>query len=457
MPIRNDQINNDNDFDLQNQPLQNASAVEIESPDKTKAIRLITNNDGTVSAKMENTNNPGGPVSVRETRAIFDVDGHLTTEVFDATKTNIVPPEAIKTTGTGDEGKAIVVNSSGVAEIEKYNGLNLKEVAGTPFTENKFLRVNKTTGAWEFVDESTVGSGGTVSASVLLPRVSYFEFLLSKLPFLSSSFDVFDVSDVLVDESTSTGTLTHDAVGLLYDVDATSVVYTNNLKLESGTYQSFYFHVDTSINTSAIAFEYSADGGAYVAFDPDTIVVVEFTTSLIVKMDFSGAGGAAELRSVGFFYDSQGTIDQPFSIGSTISNRLTKKYTGYNLGSAFSSVPTGGIILWTDSETCPSGYTRVTAFDNMFLRGAAAGLAPDGTTKGSNSHTHTGPAHTHAIDITTSSAPSNFISAGDPGSSVNTTAHTHTVVGNTDSGGTGNTGSSSNLPEYKEVILCKKD
>jgi hypothetical protein len=53
-------------------------------------------------------------------------------------------------------------------------------------------------------------------------------------------------------------------------------------------------------------------------------------------------------------------------------------------------VPPGAIIIWTQSNTCPPGYSRVNLFDGRFPRGSAAA----GGVGGADTHTH-GMAHTH--------------------------------------------------------------
>jgi hypothetical protein len=55
-------------------------------------------------------------------------------------------------------------------------------------------------------------------------------------------------------------------------------------------------------------------------------------------------------------------------------------------------VPPGAIIIWTQSNTCPPGYSRVNLFDGRFPRGSAAA----GGVGGANTHTH-GIAHTHEM------------------------------------------------------------
>jgi hypothetical protein len=166
-----------------------------------------------------------------------------------------------------------------------------------------------------------------------------------------------------------------------------------------------------------------------------------------------------------------------------------------------------GMILPFDAA-CPSGWTRVSAWDGKFVRGSATYDAvgggadthlhtgpshthttPDHTHDGV-SHTHTGPSHTHdqnsnasqlidAINIyrpITASGVSGDImywssgagalsrtkmgagaAAGGTGATGAANAATASASGTTNSGGTGNTDSISTLPEYISVIFCKKD
>ncbi len=60
-----------------------------------------------------------------------------------------------------------------------------------------------------------------------------------------------------------------------------------------------------------------------------------------------------------------------------------------------------GMIAIFDA-TCPTGWTRVSAFDNLFLRGSAT----YGTSAGADAHTHTGPSHTHTGPSHTHTGPS---------------------------------------------------
>lgn len=121
-------------------------------------------------------------------------------------------------------------------------------------------------------------------------------------------------------------------------------------------------------------------------------------------------------------------------------------------------VPSGAIILWT-GDSCPAGYTRVSAMDGKFL---VSGSTYNPTAGGSNTHSHLTPDHTHSISATTSSAsgPSHGWNAS-KGTGTNPTdaaelQHTHSFSSSA-SGGGGTTGSADSRPEFATVLLCRKD
>ncbi len=149
--------------------------------------------------------------------------------------------------------------------------------------------------------------------------------------------------------------------------------------------------------------------------------------------------------------------------------------------SAGKALPTGGKLVAIFNDTCPTGWTRVTAWDDKFIRGAAT---YGGTGGSSSTHTHTCDAvvaHTHgAGTLATASDGAHTHSytlmsgtgAGQTGSG-KTGVHRKTGGATTGSGGShshvigGHTayygdasyssGASSMLPPYIEVIFCSKD
>lgn len=94
--------------------------------------------------------------------------------------------------------------------------------------------------------------------------------------------------------------------------------------------------------------------------------------------------------------------------------------------------PTGipaGAIVWYDSDTLPTGWTRQGG--NMFLRGAAGAGDGGGTGGSSDAHSHTDSGHTHTEAShthtgTTGNGDTAAVSAA--GSTVNISAHAHPVT-----------------------------
>jgi hypothetical protein len=167
-------------------------------------------------------------------------------------------------------------------------------------------------------------------------------------------------------------------------------------------------------------------------------------------------------------------------------------------GATLAMAPSGMIGMF--DVACPSGWTRVSAWDNKFIRGAAT----YGGTGGSATHTHSGPSHTHNttdhthIDATHShTSPSHthlgpshdhfaghshygvmadngdtaialYVSMyGDPATGITgsggagvteeETAGTLSSGAGTSSAGTGTTGIEDSLPAYAGIVFCERD
>lgn len=174
------------------------------------------------------------------------------------------------------------------------------------------------------------------------------------------------------------------------------------------------------------------------------------------------------------------------------------------------AVPTGMIAMFAGA--CPTGWTRYTALDGRYPKGAPAGVTSPLNTGGATTHTHTYtdvPSHTHTEGSagdhahTAQSAGAHTHTAQSAGSHTHTRpwaanqgtdaqlltqgngptgakqdaaagAHTHTTdsqgahTHSTNSQGshthtinstgvaTGTTASSSSEPPYKEVVFCQK-
>jgi len=171
-------------------------------------------------------------------------------------------------------------------------------------------------------------------------------------------------------------------------------------------------------------------------------------------------------------------------------------------GVTLTTIPSGMIGMFDAS--CPSGWTRVSAWDAKFIRGAAS----YGGTGGSDTHTHAGPSHTHGIvahghaaSAHTHTGPSHthaqnsggdedeynqteiiadnligyimrtYVSggsetikkigsgaaAGGTGASGSHTADVDNAAAATSGAETGTSGTGSTWPAYANVIFCKKN
>lgn len=129
---------------------------------------------------------------------------------------------------------------------------------------------------------------------------------------------------------------------------------------------------------------------------------------------------------------------------------ITLKSNGGNGG-----VPTGAIILWDGAE-CPSGFTLVTSYNDMFLVGSNIA----GITGGSNGHTHdfsaTVPPHTHPA----STGPPDRTDGANPGGHGHAEhMHRHPVTIDAGGGGTisGTSKPVDSRPPFKTIRLCKQN
>lgn len=146
------------------------------------------------------------------------------------------------------------------------------------------------------------------------------------------------------------------------------------------------------------------------------------------------------------------------------------------------AVEAGVGLIYVDGDTCPDGYTRKSALDGRFLRGASAYAADAG---GSESHAHTSPSHSHGIDshghdgththsinTATGGNDANCENVADSPNeqTVSEEGHTHTfgtsggtgsnlgsASGGTSDPGSGTTGSTDHLPPWIDVLMCEKD
>lgn len=137
------------------------------------------------------------------------------------------------------------------------------------------------------------------------------------------------------------------------------------------------------------------------------------------------------------------------------------------------TIPAQMILGWPGTvASIPSGWTRVTALDGIYPRGATTTGAPTAT-GGAASHSHTTPGHTHpigthshSVDGSTGSSNSSTTSARFNGASQPQAdqPHTHSRPDSTGSHGGGTSGSASpgtstanNVPPTRDVIWVASD
>jgi hypothetical protein len=127
------------------------------------------------------------------------------------------------------------------------------------------------------------------------------------------------------------------------------------------------------------------------------------------------------------------------------------------------AVPAGMTVLWSGTAaSIPSGWTRATALDGLYPRGAAAAADP-GTSGGALTHAHTSTAHSHTTahthTVPASTTPTGS-TARDTGTTNPPAVHTHaaTVTVNPTTAtatDTPNTDSGSLEPPYAEVLFLR--
>lgn len=136
-----------------------------------------------------------------------------------------------------------------------------------------------------------------------------------------------------------------------------------------------------------------------------------------------------------------------------------------------STIPADMILGWPDTAaSIPSGWTRVTALDGFYPRGATAVTAPTATggaathTHTLNNHLHVIGSHDHSLGGSTGTSNSSTTSARFNGASRAQAdqPHSHTRPGSTGTAGSGNSSATApgmtaaaNVPLTREVIWIK--
>lgn len=122
-------------------------------------------------------------------------------------------------------------------------------------------------------------------------------------------------------------------------------------------------------------------------------------------------------------------------------------------------IPVGGIFIGMFKDACPAGWTRLTALDDKFPRGASS----YGGTGGSSTHSHTGggTAHTHSVGGHTHTMRNTALGGGGSLSFMGISGNSQLTglggSGYTGSGGGATISTSSHTPPYVDVVFCIKD
>ena len=150
--------------------------------------------------------------------------------------------------------------------------------------------------------------------------------------------------------------------------------------------------------------------------------------------------------------------------GQTVSGKSELVYTdedNNDVSLTSLGVPTGpfksGDWILSTVATARAGWTNVSAtYSNKFMRINATPLS----TGGADTHTHTGPSHTHDVTIpktgwSRTTVGADTISMYDPAGDV--TMNTRTLSAAAGAAGTGTTSSGDNVPAYVQVVVFQKD
>ena len=176
----------------------------------------------------------------------------------------------------------------------------------------------------------------------------------------------------------------------------------------------------------------------------------------------TGVAGSNDSRSFVVTGKDTTNDNRSFVITGSVSDSDNRsfKLTGENT----TPVPAGKIIAWDSTHaSIPTGWSRATEIDGVYIKGTANGVEPNTTATGSNTHTHTSPNHNHTLNSHTHSVSLNASTAGgkstgSTSSGAPTTNHGHVAkTSSASSGGTLNNATSTyeavnHEPPYRKLI-----
>ncbi|TAJ83029.1 tail fiber domain-containing protein [bacterium] len=225
-------------------------------------------------------------------------------------------------------------------------------------------------------------------------------------------------------------------------IGTTSPTY--SLHIKSGGSNDVGLQVDGTTTNSAYLTFINGGGRVWIGEDNSAGNNLAGTGGIAYNLGMHAYGASQPLQ-----FTTNGavrmTIRETGNVGigtSTPTQKLevvgTVKATSFD---GAGTLPVGAIILWMESATCPSGFTRVTALDGRFTLGSAT----PGVTGGFSSHSHT-------FGFSGTTGPSGGISVGTSGFITGAAPpnHVHGFSG----GGT--TDFSSSLPPFTSVLFCRR-
>ena len=209
---------------------------------------------------------------------------------------------------------------------------------------------------------------------------------------------------------------------------------------------AFVNNVDTDINIG----DTPPSGYTNIQVNEDSQNIIGF--SMVYKIY-----SAPETSSAAWTHDN---------VSQTGWRAVIATYKAAAGGGGPTGIASGVICLWTGTNaSIPSGWSRVTALDDKYVKGSAAAVNPGGT-GGALTHSHTTTGHVHTANHT-HTVPNSPVGSGSTNRDTGTVrpieAHTH--VSNADtanpatslSSASPSTDSVSHEPAYFTVIYIQSD
>jgi hypothetical protein len=211
-----------------------------------------------------------------------------------------------------------------------------------------------------------------------------------------------------------------------------------------GTYHDLATAVSMALDVDArywVCLEFDASNrvNVYVADNPDVRQAPNLKFGAVVDATYNKG-------YVGYWTKQANARFGPISAGSPRHAHMADYAANLLPGADLGAVPTGGVILWIDSDVAPDGYARVTGYDDRVLYNVASGA---GGTAGAATHSH---------DLALNAAWPGYAVYQSVGNddAENRLATIQTHGGSTFYSRLYYTDSQAHLPPALKVLLCKK-